>query len=50
MLHVGGREPQAQVDHVPHATLTRKTLAKGLKKRGLLERVHIPADGESYEL
>ena len=40
----------SHMDTVPHATLTRKTLAKGLKKRGLLEKVHIPADGESYEL
>ena len=24
--------------------------AKGLKKRGLLGRVHIPADGETYEI
>ena len=35
---------------IDRLTLTRKTLAKGLKKRGLLEKVHIPADGESYEL
>ena len=40
----------SHMDAVPHATLTRKTLAKGLKKRGLLEKVHIPADGETYEL
>lgn len=40
----------SHMDNVPHATLTRKTLTKGLKKRGLLEKVHIPADGETYEL
>ena len=40
----------SHMDNVPHATLTRKSLAKKLKKKGLRERVRIPEDGEIYDL
>ena len=40
----------SHMDNVPHATLTRRTLAKKLKKKGILNKVHIPEDGECYEI
>lgn len=38
----------SHMDTVPHATLSRKTLAEKLADKGLLNRVRIPADGEAY--
>lgn len=40
----------SHMDTVPHATLTRKTLAERLAEKGIRDRVRIPADGESYTL
>ena len=40
----------SHMDTVPHATLTRKTLAEKMCERGLLNRIRIPEDGESYWL
>ena len=40
----------SHMDNVPHATLTRKTLAKKLVEKGIRNRVRIPEDGESYTL
>ena len=40
----------SHMDNVPHATLTRKTLSRKLKKKGLLDRVRIPDDGEVYTI
>lgn len=40
----------SHMDNVPHATLTRKTLAKKLTKMSLRTRVRIPEDGEVYDL
>lgn len=38
----------SHMDNVPHATLTRKTLRKKLQKKGILDKIRIPEDGESY--
>lgn len=38
----------SHMDNVPHATLTRKTLAKKLEEKGIRDRVQIPEDGECY--
>ena len=35
----------SHMDNVPHATLTRKTLAKKLEKKGIRNRVRIPRYG-----
>ncbi len=40
----------SHMDNVPHATLTRKTLSRKLRQKGLLHMVQIPKDGESYLL
>ncbi|MBQ0004565.1 MAG: MBL fold metallo-hydrolase [Clostridiales bacterium] len=40
----------SHMDNVPHATLTRKSLARKLKRKGILYRVHIPEDGETYSI
>lgn len=36
----------SHMDNVPHATLTRKTL----RAKGIVDKIRIPADGESYDL
>ena len=38
----------SHMDNVPHATLTRKTLAQKLEQKGIRARVRIPEDGEIY--
>mgnify|MGYP002700453919 CR=1 FL=1 len=38
----------SHMDSVPHATLTRRTLAEKLIRRGIRHRVLIPADGKLY--
>ena len=40
----------SHMDNVPHATLTRKTLYKKLKEKGIADKIRIPADGECYSL
>ncbi len=40
----------SHMDNVTHATITRKSLKKMLKKMGILDRVHIPEDGEVYTI
>ncbi|MBQ7617361.1 MAG: MBL fold metallo-hydrolase [Desulfovibrio sp.] len=45
--------PQAKIiishlDNVAHAFLDRSSMREALQKRGLLERVYLPNDGESY--
>ena len=40
----------SHMDNVPHATLTRKTLREKLAKKGILSKILIPDDGESYTL
>ena len=40
----------SHMDNVPHATLTRRTLSKKLKKKGIRDRVRIPEDGECYTI
>ena len=40
----------SHMDNVPHATLTRKTLRKKLRTKGIADKIRIPADGESYDL
>lgn len=40
----------SHMDNVPHATLTRETLKAKLREKGILDKILIPDDGESYSL
>ena len=38
----------SHMDTVAHASLTRRTLKAALEKRGLVQRVLMPKDGDAY--
>lgn len=40
----------SHMDNVTHATITRRSLKKKMKKLGILDRVLVPDDGECYTL